>query len=310
MACEPGDYSPGCDDRGTGTPGEGENCGTGQVRDPISGQCVPLGGDSTGGDGNPGCPNGKPARRRGGSGQGSQDWVCYEGEAPSEDDDSRARGNQGGVGTPPPVPQAGGGGGGGTGIPPATKAGPDAYSNQLYDMMLKGIQDSMAGKFVPYGPDAINAIKSGLFQSSTGRAAAGKQALGQDLVRRGISRSGIAVEQNAAIDRSAASDYTGGVRDVLIKAAEANYQAKVNALQEARQIATLRQQYDLANARNELERNIANQNAQLAYFRIEQERKNLEAQLEAAYRLAVLNNGAALEQLLISQGVTMPQLPV
>ena len=215
------------------------------------------------------------------------------------------------VGAPPPVPRpTGGPGPAEIAIAPYSAARPDAYSNQLYDLLLKSIQDAYAGKFVPYNEETLNLQKGKLFQASTGRAAAAKQALGQDLIRRNMSRAGVAGELTSAIDRSAATDYTSGYRDILIQAAEKNYQAKVTALQEARNIVQIRAQYDLSNARNELDRNIASSNAALGYLRIQQEAANLQAQLEAAYRLAELGNQAALEQLLISQGIKPPNLPV
>lgn len=208
----------------------------------------------------------------------------------------------------------GGGGGGGGGAstsiatvappPPIPQYRPIQPSGPTWDLLVRGVEE--AYNRLPYTDDVINAMKAKLFASSAGRTAAAKQAAGQDIVRRGLSRSGIATETLAGIERAGASDYSGGVRDILIKAAEENYKARLSALDRAKEVVALKAQYDLANARNQLDRDIAVSNAALGYARIQQEAMNLAASLDNAYAIARMNNAGALFRLLVDRGLIDP----
>jgi len=169
----------------------------------------------------------------------------------------------------------------------------------FYDELLKGIRESRTG---PFDPDTLNHQKALLFQTAQGRAAAEKEELGRDLIRRGISRSGVAVEKKAGIERAASSDFGTEYTKVLVNAVQENYKARVEALKQEANALQLRQTAMLTLARNQLDKDIANANIALGYARIQAEAENLRAQLESAFSLARENNQSALERLLLELG--------
>jgi hypothetical protein len=175
---------------------------------------------------------------------------------------------------------------------------------ELWAILMRGITDRLSGAMAPYNEDTINQQKAKLFAVSQGRAEAEKGALGRDLVNRNLSRSGIAVEQNAAIERGASNQFSTDFTGVLVKAAEENYKAKAAALTDAHALVQTKLQADLANARNSLDAQIAEKNAMLAWARIAADKDMLQSQLNSAYNLAVMGDKNALIRLLIQNGLS------
>ena len=202
--------------------------------------------------------------------------------------------------------QGGGGGaaGGGRGAIPASPrlpgsgngniAAAGANESSLEAMISQATRDAMSGANAPFGPKELTAIRARLLQDTSGKAKASKEALNRDMIRRGLSRSGIAVEQGAGIDRAASADYTTGLRETLVAAAQQNYQAKATALQQAQQQLDSYRSYRLNSARTANEFTIAQSQIDLAYARLKQDWNSLQAQLRQQLQIANMGNENAL----------------
>ena len=201
---------------------------------------------------------------------------------------------------------AGGGSGGGAGgsvpLPAQERYKPAPQDLELDDTIMGGIRDALSGKLAPYDAATIARMRAASFQAAQGQGDQQRAALSRDLTRRGLTRSGIAVEGGQAIDRNIGADVSRGMRDVLVKAATANYQAKEDALKRAESYLNQRQQFALANIRTTQDYQIASAQNSLAYARLRQEWDSLQAQFKQQLKLAEMGNDQQLTLLLAELG--------
>lgn len=193
---------------------------------------------------------------------------------------------------------SGGGGGGTVPFPAQEKYVPSPQDIELDATIMQGVRDALSGKLNPYGPTEIARAKAAHLQAARGGAAQAKVNVNRDAIRRGLSRSGIPIEQAAAIDRAAGADYSTNIRETLRTAVTENYKAKVAALERAQSYLGQRQQVALAGIRNTLDFQIANAQNSLAAARLRQEREALELSLANALRIAEMGNETQLAALL------------
>ena len=175
-----------------------------------------------------------------------------------------------------------------------------AEERALWESIMGGITDAMSGKLAPFNEDTMARIRARLFQDTRGQAAASKESLNRDLVRRGLTRSGIAAEGGMAIERGASADYSKQVRESLVIAAQENFKAKSQALSFAAEQLKASQQFRLSNARNGQEYAIAQAQMDLSWARLRQEWNALQASLANAIRLAEMGSESDLTIAMLS----------
>lgn len=199
----------------------------------------------------------------------------------------------------------GGSTGGGSGVAssvPLNKGG--SFDEAGYNRIMSALQASESG---PYDKATLDRAKAQLFATTQGRVKAEQDALGRDLIRRGVSRSGEAIERSAGIERDASSQFGAGYQAVLVKAVEANYEARMSALQQEANLMIARQQALLTGSRNAIDQQIAQANIALGYARINAEKDNLQLQLSSAYDLAKMGNSQQLLLWMLQQGMEVPE---
>lgn len=177
---------------------------------------------------------------------------------------------------------------------------PGPLENSYELSIFNNIMSTLNGKNLPFGPDQINAIRARIFGDTTGRAKAAKSSADRDAIRRGIFRSGIASENAADIDRAASADYSTNVRETVIQAAKENYAAKAQKLQMAAQQLENYRNYRLNSVRTQNEFRIASAQIDLAYARLNQQWRELQAQLQNALTLASMGHESALTLALLN----------
>jgi hypothetical protein len=122
-------------------------------------------------------------------------------------------------------------------------------------------------------------MKNSAFQTATGRAASDKNTLGEDLISRGIFRSGIAASGMSSIDRGASAEYSKGVADIETKKALSDFQNRLAALTAAQQWLDSKRNYLVQRESNSIQREIGLAQIKLGYAKIASEKELLQLQL-------------------------------
>lgn len=185
-------------------------------------------------------------------------------------------------------------GGGGGSVFDFTKTGVnmDPYQEPddrgMSNMISDRIQAILGGGQTRYSDDVVNSIKGKLLESSEGRRGANEKAIIADQKARGMYRAGETGKRLAENRMSAASDYTGGVREVLQAKATADFQDKMAALQQGEAWLNNLRNYSLSvdmtkQARAQLQANIA-----LGMLKLNADRDSMNAQLKQNWQLALL----------------------
>jgi hypothetical protein len=191
---------------------------------------------------------------------------------------------------------------GGQKMPAPERYVPSPQDLELDETIMQGVRDAMSGKLNPFDPETIARMRAQSFQAAQGQGEQAKAAVSRDIASRGLGRSGIAVNQNASVDRATSAQVGKGMRDVLVTAAQENYKAKVSALERAQSYLDQRRQFALANLRSTQDYQIASSNINLGYARLAQEATNLEKQLKQALEIANMGNDTEIMKWLAQYG--------
>lgn len=124
-------------------------------------------------------------------------------------------------------------------------------ANEIRDTALSAMR-GQTGRFAD--PRRIQDMKDQLFSSTIGRVKHDVRALDASAVRRGIFRSGMAQRGEADLRRNALNAYSMGVKDIMIKKMEAEFQDKMQGLQATQQWLSQKQNYELGKERNQIAR--------------------------------------------------------
>jgi hypothetical protein len=179
-----------------------------------------------------------------------------------------------------PVQAASSGGGGYSG-PSAPAFNPNApqpgddVEKQIWDY-INGV---LGGKNTAYNDQVVGNMKQDAFRTSTARAGVDKNALSEDLISRGIFRSGIASSGMSSIDRGASAQYSKAVGDINEKKALSDYQNKMQGLTMAQQWLDSKRNYLIQRESNSIQREIGLAQIKLGYAKITSEMELLKYQL-------------------------------
>src|SRR3990167_2465372 len=99
-------------------------------------------------------------------------------------------------------------------------------SNLLRDTAMAVMQ----GKEGRFNEKRVQDMKDQMFQSTIGRVKNDVRALDANAVRRGIFRSGMSQRGEADLRRNALNAYSSGVKDIMIKKMDAEFQDKMAGL--------------------------------------------------------------------------------
>jgi hypothetical protein len=182
--------------------------------------------------------------------------------------------NGGGGAAAPVVSYGGGGGGGGATGPPAPDKGDDVES-----MILKYINDMLSGNMSPYTDQVVQNLKNQAFETHQGATRRRKDALSEELISRGMFRSGEAPQKFTDIGREEEAGYSKDVRDIYTQKTMADYQAKADALDRAQKWLDSRRTYLMQHESNEVQKKIGLAQVSLGYARIQAEKEMLQMQL-------------------------------
>lgn len=172
----------------------------------------------------------------------------------------------------------GGGGGGGGGTGSLTNA--DMFASD--DANIKGwIDKLMSGEMSLFGPDYMNQQESQLFQAGQGRLRQSTDEINHDLISRGIGRSAVGSELTAGAGRTFQSDYSKGVRDLLVEKTRSDIEMKLKGLDAMQKWLDDRRQFIVQSESNAVQREIGLANVRLGYARIASEKELLQMQLNA-----------------------------
>lgn len=189
-------------------------------------------------------------------------------------------------------PAAAGGSGSGSGSSggaaaskPSSGSGSSGYGNATMDALQQSILDTingvLSGKDVPFDDKTISRLKDQAFAATSGRVGAAQDTLNQDLIRRGVFRSGIAAQNQQDLQRAGIQQYGQSATQIDIDARQANYEARMAGLDRAEKDLDRQQQYVLQKEMNEIDREKALATIKLGYARIASEEKQLKMSLDA-----------------------------
>ncbi len=174
-------------------------------------------------------------------------------------------------------------------------------------MVRSWIDKLLNGGLSMFTPDYMAQQEAKLFQASQGRLRQSNDEINRDAIKRGVGRSGIPVDLNAAALRTSGADYSKGVRDLLIEKQRSDIEMKLKGLDAMMKWLDSRRQYILQKESNALQREIGLANIRLGYSRIDAEKEMLTQQLEARGSGGGGGGGPDWSTVLqIIQGITPP----
>jgi len=135
------------------------------------------------------------------------------------------------------------------------------------------IQSALGG----WDASTLERMKGQVFGAAMGRKAAGLESMSDDLLSRGLARSGIGAEGAIALENQAQQAYTGGVTNIMIKEVE----FKMAALDKAQKHLDSLRDYIVSRESNAIQREIGLAQIKLGYTKIEAERDMLTQELAA-----------------------------
>jgi hypothetical protein len=141
------------------------------------------------------------------------------------------------------------------------------------------INGILSGKNTAYSPTVVQNMNNSAFQTATGRAAADKQSLSDDLISRGVFRSGIAARGMSEIDRGASAQYSKDVRDIQTQKALSDFSNRMQALTAAQSWLDSKRTYLVQRESNAIQREIGLAQIKLGYAKIASEKELLQMQL-------------------------------
>lgn len=170
-------------------------------------------------------------------------------------------------------PKAAGGG--------AAGASPVSAEDALYKELQDHFRSVYSGKMKRFSPELLAQMKDDVFRTAEGGRAASEDAARRDAVRRGIFRSGIPTGAIMEAGNRALAERSRGVTDINIQAEQADYQAKVDALQSQRALLDSKWQHVAQMDKNSADRQAAEASLRLGYAKIASEEKMLGMSLAA-----------------------------
>jgi hypothetical protein len=123
--------------------------------------------------------------------------------------------------------------------------------NQLIKTKLEA---RLRGEGGFWTPEVMTQMKQELFEENQGAERRAVQQLNADVARRGLFRTGVAAKGAAQISRDAMSSYTKGIRAMLLKKAEMEWQDEKEATRDAQQWLNGQRQYMLGKEQNAIAR--------------------------------------------------------
>jgi len=175
----------------------------------------------------------------------------------------------------------GGGGGGGAGAEGAEGAG-GGGAGWLHDDDIWGqIEGLMSGGTSAFDDDTLNRMYGELHQATQGRTRAAGREIQLDALRRGMTRSGMVTDATAGVQRAALSEYTGGVRKILIEKAKSDITLKVQGIQMAQAWLGQRREYILGLKGISAQKELGMAQVRLGYARIQAEIRMTQMQISA-----------------------------
>jgi hypothetical protein len=180
-----------------------------------------------------------------------------------------------------------GGGGSGSPIPAYLNPPPfhDPNDQGMNDEIANHIKAILSGKESRYSPEVVDSMKSQLQEAVAGKLGSNQEAVTDAAAHSGMTRSGQTQSQLTSLRSGAASDYVGGVRDILQKKADADMQDRMMALDRGEKWLDDLRGYALQSDMNQVERTRLQANIALGYAKLSSDRDALKAQLGMTWEL-------------------------
>lgn len=160
------------------------------------------------------------------------------------------------------------------------------------------IEGLMSGDTSAYDDATLNRVYGELHQATQGRSRAAGREIQLDALRRGMTRSGMVTDAMAGVQRTALSEYTGGVRKVLMDKAKSDVMLKVQGIQMAQTWLNDRRQYILGLEGIQAQKELGLAQIRLGYARIRAQIQITQMQINAMAANAPDDDWATLQALL------------
>jgi hypothetical protein len=160
----------------------------------------------------------------------------------------------------------------------------DPNDQGMNDALANGIKEILAGK-TRYSPEVVASMKSQLQEAVAGKLKGNAEAATDAAAHTGMARSGAALGNITALREGAASDYVGGVRDILQKKADADMTDRMMALDRGEKWLNDLRTYALQADMNQVERTRLQANIALGYAKLQSDKDALQAQLGMTWEL-------------------------
>lgn len=135
--------------------------------------------------------------------------------------------------------------------PPGEDTSPDGALSQK---LRQKAEDMMDGKESRYNDERVSMMKDQMFESTIGRVGKEVRAMDGGMVRRGMFRSGMSARAESDIRQNAMTNYSRGVKDIMIKKMDAEFEDKMKGMQMTQTWLSQKQNYDLGKERNAIAR--------------------------------------------------------
>lgn len=152
----------------------------------------------------------------------------------------------------------------------------DAMSSTIWNT----INAALNGQF-GWTDEQVARMKGQVFQAAMGRRDAGMESVNDDLVSRGLARSGIGARAAIDLNAGANRDYSAGVTNILIERENRSVELRMRALDAAQEHLNSLREYLIQRESNAIQRQIGLAQIDLGYARIKAEKQMLQMQLNA-----------------------------
>ena len=164
-------------------------------------------------------------------------------------------GGRAGGPVPPPVPTQNGGGGGGGANNSGSALPLDTSTDANVDKQIReGFEGILDGSKSRYSDERVKLMKDEMFESTMGQVKSQIRGADASAARRGLFRSGIAARTETDLRREGLKSFSKGVREIMIKKMDAEFQDRMQALNLANTYLNNKRQYALGVERNAIAR--------------------------------------------------------
>jgi hypothetical protein len=164
-------------------------------------------------------------------------------------------------------------------------------------MIKKRSEGLMSGEISRYGPEQMRMMKDQVFQDTMGQVKQQVRALDGSMARRGLMRSGLAARAEGDMRRAGLAAYSRGVKDILLKKMDKEFEDKNEGLRMAQSYVTGQQNYQLGRERNDIARDQISAQLSIAAM----QNKTARAGISASRSAAAASLGFAKQQAVVSQ---------